>query len=156
MVVGPHGQEVGAVLKHSPASLVANSDWEQGRTGSIQAGLREIAPDDDVLLWPVDHPFVELSTVADMLRTASSDSLTWWFIPTFHDQGGHPVLLRRELRPMIEQLGADEPLRTLAPRLGIYVRRLPVEDPGILESADSPEEYLTAVQRWRLRQEGGA
>jgi molybdenum cofactor cytidylyltransferase len=156
VVVGVHAREITSALKGEAVTIVENPAWEAGRTGSIQRGLQEIAPDDDVLLWPVDHPFVETSTVERLMHVARADELAWWFIPTFRDHGGHPVLLRAEVRPRVTALSPEAPLRGLLPELGIYVRRIVVDDPGVIEAIDTPEAYVMASQGWRLRKEGGA
>lgn len=160
VVVGPHARETRAEIP-DPRELVwvENGAWGEGRTGSIQAGLRAVPSDRMILLWPVDHPFVEASTVETLLNAAVDDRLAVWFIPTFEGRGGHPVLLDPVVAPKIEALRPDSPLRRLLPVFGPQVARVPVDDFGVTASVDSPEEYLSysarALERVRERWTAG-
>ena len=119
----------------------------------MQSGLRAIPPGYDVLLWPVDHPFVSLRTL-DLLGAArDSDVLGLWFVPTYHGEGGHPVLWKDRVRADVLELRPDAPIRALIPELGPQVRRIAVDDPGVLASIDTPEEYRDAYDSWLARRE---
>ena len=137
----------------SPVTLVDSELWYEGRTASIQAGLEAIPADLDVLFWPVDHPFVSESTVDVLERARDTDPLAVWFIPTFGGRGGHPVLWRSGVRADILDLRTDAPLRSLLPEFGVQVRRVAVNDPGIVANVDTPEEYRAALDDWQARTE---
>jgi molybdenum cofactor cytidylyltransferase len=134
--------------------ITENPDWAEGRTGSIQAGLRDLPPTAEVLLWPVDQPFARPATVAALIACALSDLLATWIIPEFDARGGHPVLLRPAAWREVFTLGPDQPLRDLIPRLGPQVRRLPVPDPGVVVNLNTPEEYLQAMELLRRGEVG--
>ncbi len=153
VVVGAHREEIAFALSRTSAIVVNNSAWARGRTGSVQAGLRAIGADTEVLLWPVDHPFAARSSIDALLVTARHDLLATWLIPTFEGHGGHPVLWRSVVSPLVLDLDPAEPLRVLLPRLGPQVRRLEVGDRGVTENVDSPGAYYEAMQR---RREGGS
>jgi molybdenum cofactor cytidylyltransferase len=148
-VLGAHSGEIGPVLERIGVRFVHHPDWSQGRTGSIQAGLSTLEPGVDLLLWPVDHPFVRGSTLSDILSEAALDGVAGWFVPTFGGHGGHPVLIRAPLLPYVRALGPDEPLRRLLPRLGPQIRRLPVADPWVVSNVDTQEAFAAALSRWR-------
>ena len=149
VVAGPHSPEIQRALGGAPVHLVRHTDWARGRTGSIQAGLQEVPDGDDVLLWPVDHPFVDAKSLAALSAAQESDDLAVWFIPMYLGQGGHPVYLRAAARPAVQALGPSDPLRRLLPELGPQVRRIPVADPGVVENCDTPEAYGRYLERWR-------
>ena len=149
VVVGGHAKEIRRALPNAGVHWVENPVWELGRTGSVQAALSEAGETSSVLLWPVDHPWAEANTVGLLLRRSMHDSLAAWLIPTFRGRGGHPVLIRRPMFPWIDSLGPDESMRALFPRLGVQVARLPVADPGVVDSTDTPEEYYAVLARRR-------
>jgi len=151
VVVGPHRGPVAHELRDLPVSLVDSERWYEGRTASIQSGLAAIPNEEDVLFWPVDHPFVSVATLDALERAHSSDSLALWFIPTYQGRGGHPVLWRAAVRPDILDLRTDAPLRSLLPEFGIQVLRVPVSDPGVVTNVDTPEEYRVAHDEWESR-----
>ena len=144
VVVGPHKGPVAHLLKELPVEIVDAERWWQGRTASIQAGLEAIPDDRDVLFWPVDHPFVRANTVATLRRVAETDLLGIWFLPAYHEHGGHPVLWRAPVRRDVLELRPDAPLRSLLPEFGPQVRRVDVDDPGVIANVDTIDEYNDA------------
>jgi molybdenum cofactor cytidylyltransferase len=151
-VLGPHHTEIEKSLEGIPVETLENPDWSEGRTGSVQVGLRAVDGASEVLLWPVDHPFVAELTLERLKSAAARDTLALWFLPTFRGGGGHPVLIRRPALDRILELPADAPLRSLLPDLGPQVRRVVVEDPGILENVDSFDAYWSALEAWKGRE----
>ena len=147
-VTGAHSALIASVVGNAPGlGLLAFPGWAQGRTATIQAGLRALEPARTVLLWPVDHPFVQARTLRALVRAGDSDELATLVVPTFAGRGGHPVLLKTDAVREAMTLGAWEPLRALAARLGPQVRRLPVDDPGVVDNLDEPERYEEAIRR---------
>ena len=152
VVVGPHRGAVAHELRGLPVELVDSEHWMDGRTASVQAGLAAIPPDRDVLFWPVDHPFVRARTVDALLSARETDLLGVWFIPTFEGRGGHPVLWRPSVRGDIFDLRPDAPLRALLPEFGPQVRRVAVDDPGVVANVDTPEQFQAAATGWTDRE----
>jgi molybdenum cofactor cytidylyltransferase len=149
VVVGPHRVPIAGVLKGEPAEVVENPLWELGRTGSVQLGLAALPEATSVVLWPVDHPFVRSSTIDALSARATQDAVAAWLIPSHQGRGGHPVLIKRSVFGLIHALDPDESLRSLLPRLGVQVARMPVGDPWVLVGTDTPEAYREAVSRRR-------
>jgi molybdenum cofactor cytidylyltransferase len=153
VVVGAHAGTIGHELRGLPIQVVSTDDWREGRTASVHAGLRALPESQDVLFWPVDHPFVSPRTIARLFGARSADALAVWFTPTFGGQGGHPVLWRSSVRSHVLELRPDAPLRALLPEFGPQVRRVPVDDPGVVTNVDTPEAYQNALHAWRSRGE---
>jgi molybdenum cofactor cytidylyltransferase len=153
VVVGVHSAEIRAALPSPLPVVVENTEWARGRTGSIQKGLEELADGTSVLLWPVDHPFVQAMTLRRLCTAADNDAMGVWFIPTFEGLGGHPVFLKPAALPRLLSLGPAVPLRTLLPGFGPQVVRVPVEDPGVRANVDTMQDYLK-FQASRVRSEG--
>jgi molybdenum cofactor cytidylyltransferase len=154
VVVGPHRHAVAHDLRGVGVDLVDSEHWEEGRTASVQSGLAAIPPERDVLLWPVDHPFVRGRTVDALLAARETDLLGVWFLPTFEGRGGHPILWRPAVRRDVFDLRPDAPLRALLPEFGPQVRRVPVDDPGVVRNVDTPEEYRLALSGWAPEEVG--
>jgi CTP:molybdopterin cytidylyltransferase MocA len=142
VVVGVHSAEIHAVLSSPAPEVVENTEWTRGRTGSIQKGLEEVDDGTSVLLWPVDHPFVQAMTLRRLRTAADNDAMGVWFIPTFGGLGGHPVFLKPAVLPRLFSLEPAAPLRTLLPEFGPQVVRVPVEDPGVRANVDTERAYL--------------
>ncbi len=155
VVVGPHHHPIQDALRGVGVQLVDSEEWYEGRTASVQAGLRALPPAHDVLLWPVDHPFVAARTVERLAAARDSDELGLWFIPSYQGASGHPVLWKERVRADVLELRPDAPIRALIPELGPQVRHVTVDDPGILANIDTPDRYREAYDAWRERQGDG-
>ncbi|MGC2288646.1 MAG: NTP transferase domain-containing protein [Thermoplasmata archaeon] len=142
VVVGLHSSAIRAVLPFPWPEVVENGEWARGRTGSIQRGLEQVGSETPVLLWPVDHPFVQAKTLRRLRTVAEHDAMGVWFVPTFEGFGGHPVLLQPAVFPRIRALDPSAPLRTLLAEFGPQVVRVPVEDAGVRENVDTERDYL--------------
>ncbi|MCI4331738.1 MAG: nucleotidyltransferase family protein [Thermoplasmata archaeon] len=151
-VVGAHELLVRPLLEENGVEVVSHPGWADGRTGSVQAGLGRMGTGADLLIWPVDHPFVRESTLKTLTERARSDAMALWVLPTFQERGGHPVLVRPGALRMIASLGPDEPLRVLLPRLGPQVLRVPVPDPGVVANVDTQQAFALRLSEWRSRE----
>jgi len=153
VVVGAHPGPITHELRGLPVGIVEAEQWYEGRTASVQAGLEALPSDRDVLFWPVDHPFVSARTVEGLTSLLERDALGVWFIPTYQGHGGHPVVWRSSIRRDVLELRADAPIRSLLPEFGPQVRRVAVDDPGVLANVDTPEAYRAAHDDWLGRGE---
>src|SRR4249919_1356843 len=50
VVVGAHAQELAMLLKHSPASVIVNRQWQEGIGASIRCGIAALPPACDAVL----------------------------------------------------------------------------------------------------------
>jgi molybdenum cofactor cytidylyltransferase len=151
VVVGAHAMAISHELRGLDVSVVEADRWREGRTASMQAGLLAIPEDRDVLFWPVDHSFVAARTLDSLLAVRDSDLIGVWFIPTYEGRGGHPVLWRPSVRGDLLELRPDAPIRALLPEFGPQVRRVAVDDPGVVANVDTPETYRSALDEFRSR-----
>ncbi len=147
VVVGRHAAQIRSALAVPVPEVVENPGWEQGRTGSVQRGLEALPLETTVLLWPVDHPFVQAMTLRRLRTAAEHDAMGVWFVPTFEGSGGHPILLRPPAIEAIRTLGAGTPLRVLLGRFGPQVVRVTGEDPGVCANVDTEEDYRRYLDR---------
>jgi molybdenum cofactor cytidylyltransferase len=153
VVAGAHTGPIVHELRGLAVDVVAAEQWYEGRTASVQAGLAALPDNRDVLFWPVDHPFVSTRTVEILTSLLDRDALGVWFIPTYQGHGGHPVVWRSVVRHDLLELRPDAPVRSLLPEFGPQVRRVPVEDPGVVANVDTPEAYRAAHEDWLTRGE---
>jgi molybdenum cofactor cytidylyltransferase len=141
VVVGLHAAMIRGAFSLPVPDVVENPDWARGRTGSIQKGLEGLGPETEVLLWPVDHPFVQAKTLRRLGTAAEHDAMGVWFIPSFGGFGGHPVLLEPPVISRIRDLSPGTPLRDLLPEFGPQVVRVPVDDVGVRANVDTEEDF---------------
>jgi CTP:molybdopterin cytidylyltransferase MocA len=133
-------------------AIAENPDWAQGRTGSIQRGLEKLPEGSAALVWPVDVPFVSPSTLDRLLAAAREPGLAQWWTPTWDGRGGHPILLSPWAARQVEALPKEFPLRDAPFRQGVAERRVPVQDPGILDNLNTRDAFVRAEAAWRRRE----
>ena len=127
---------------------VLNPAPEKERFFSLQTGLKAIKPTGAVFLHNVDNPFLEQELLQVLgaafkehtsLAQASACAQTF-FTPTYHGEGGHPILLSQEIvKALIETPDYKQNLKIFLQSWSQI--NVPVNDPNILANINSPEEY---------------
>lgn len=149
-VLGPGQESAESAVVGLPVRIVHVPDHPQARTGSIQAGLATVPGGLDLLLWPVDHPLVRPETVSALLAARGARGRPSWWVPEFEGRSGHPVVIAANALPQIRALPVEASLREARPKPPDELRRLPVDDPGVVANVDTPEAYR------RFREAGSA
>jgi len=139
----PHGSSIQQELAGLAVKWAWNDQPEQGMLSSVQAALPAV-PEAAVgaLIWPVDVPFVAVSTVKALLA-ADLDQLA---VLSCQGRGGHPLWLPRRLFREALALSPQLGLRALRTRHPLL--RVEVADPQILRDLDTPEDLAQARARW--------
>jgi molybdenum cofactor cytidylyltransferase len=144
-VIAVFGFDADRLMAMAPANVqpVPNPDYELGMLTSLQAGLRAVPGDCDIVLFTlVDHPAISPATVEILLRSTAPVA-----IPRHNGKRGHPVLLRR---PIVDEFLA-EPVtaktRDAIDRHGAEIEYIDVDDPGISDDIDDPQLYRNLLSR---------
>jgi CTP:molybdopterin cytidylyltransferase MocA len=106
--------------------VVINSRPEEGRTGSIQCGLKEIKGQ-NCLIVPVDRPGFSDTTLKLLLESEITAC------PSKNGKGGHPVILSRKDCEKVLLSKSSTPLRDL-----IDPRKIEVDDEFLHLNIDYP------------------
>lgn len=134
----------GNVMVPNTAFAIVNPSGEGEQIESARLGLTSITLDvSGALLWPVDHPFVDATTLR-ALRDAIANSDPDAAVPVHEGRRGHPVYFAKRRWAALHEIqkeGARAVLRTI----GEGVLEVPVGDPGVLADVDTPE----ALASWR-------
>ena len=118
-------------MKSFGEKVVINPTPENGRTGSIQCGLKEIKGQRCIIV-PIDRPgFSEMT----LERLIESETTT---CPSKNGKGGHPVALTKEDCDRILSSESSTPLRDL-----INPLKIEVEDEYLHLNIDFPEDINT-------------
>lgn len=137
------------------AEVVHNPEWQRGPLSSLQVGLRRalvMAPDiDAVLVHHVERPRVRIETLRGLLAGLGREPDGIWQ-PTHLGHSGHPIVWPRgrfgELLTLDpSHASARELLRGSAAGRR---RKLEVDDPGVLDNFDTPDD-LEQLQLERRR-----
>ena len=108
---------------------------------SVKIGLRYLQNKcDKVLFTPVDIPLFTANTVKTMLASGAALAC-----PVCQGEKGHPLLIDNGLISEILCDGGEQGLRGATERCGSPILYVPVEDPGTLYDADTPEDFAVLV-----------
>jgi molybdenum cofactor cytidylyltransferase len=133
VVVGPDSNGSGE-------GVVVNPDPSRGMLSSVQCGLSALPEGTDaVLVWPVDHPRVDLGTIATLIAACRAHSAPV-VVPRYSGKRGHPVLFAGAA---LEELRGLPLTATAADVVHAHDDRLEIEvgDAGIVDDIDDPEAY---------------
>jgi CTP:molybdopterin cytidylyltransferase MocA len=125
---------------------VVNAHPDRGQLSSLIVGLN--AADrpgvTGLLVSPVDAPLVRVETVRAIIDAFESGSAAI-VRATYRGRHGHPVIFGRvvfdDLRLADPAIGAKSVLRAHPEE----VRDLDVDDPGVVDDIDRPEDYARAI-----------
>lgn len=131
---------------------VINSDYAQGKTTSIKAGLRALDaepnshPDSGsgpILFLNVDQP--RSAGVIRQVLAAHCNGGALITVPTCDGKGGHPVAVSRELRRELLAISeAAQGMRGVMERRRAATRRVELGAPELLWDVNTPEQYRAA------------
>ena len=128
------------------ASWTLNSDYLQGKTTSLKAGVAALSgrKASDVLLLNVDQPR-DTATLRTLLEQHQS-SAHLISIPTHSGKGGHPILIAAELIPELGDIEEEsQGLLAVVRRHAGATERFELEDPSLLWDLNTPEQYQQAL-----------
>ncbi|RJX27720.1 MAG: nucleotidyltransferase family protein [Acholeplasma sp.] len=133
IVTGHDNDTISSLVKYDPmVTCVFNADYDKGMFSSIKKGV--FMTHEDSFLLPGDCPFVAGTTYEALLQC--SDDLC---VPSYHEQRGHPLLIRYAMIKRLKREPSDGTLKHFRNRMGFET--IPVEDPNILVDIDTQEIY---------------
>jgi CTP:molybdopterin cytidylyltransferase MocA len=135
---------VAAAVRDLPVKILCNEDPASDMAGSVRVGLQATDPAvRSVLVSLADHPLVTPGTIAAILAegAASPGSI---IIPTYRGRRGHPTLFPRSIIDTILSVGT---LRDVIADNRGAVRRLDVDDEGVVLDMDTEQDYQELLRR---------
>lgn len=143
VVTGAHRDQVEAAVAHEGVLLVHNQDFNQGgMLRSVKVGLRAVerSPAGAVLVCPGDMPALERATL-EALIAAWEGGAEALYAPSFQTRRGHPLLIGRAHWDEIQKLPQGSSLRDYLKSRERDVGYVVVQDSGIVQDLDTPEDY---------------
>lgn len=158
VVTGGARQEVEALVgqiarQRASSSLmldtIYNQDFAAGEMlSSVQAGLRYLAKNvlsaEATLIAPGDQPQVQVRSVRSVIQAHCQERASL-VVPSFHQRRGHPWLAARIHWEEMLSLRPPASLRNFLNHHADEIQYVEVDDPGVLQDLDTPEDYL----KWR-------
>ena len=144
VVVGALVDEVQATLDSTPARVVTNPRFREGRATSLAAGARALkGRPTSVLVVSVDQPLAP--ELLDPLVTAWQAEPDALLRPTFAGRSGHPLIVPADVAPELAQVTeATQGLRAVVTRHRHRLRSVPVESELAVLNLNTPADVAAA------------
>jgi len=106
----------------------------------VQVGLGE-ANGTAALIVIGDQPQVQIDSLKLVLEEFARGKSSI-IVPSYNMRRGHPWLVQKRYWAEILEMKSGESLRDFLNRHGDEIRYVNVNDPGVLQDLDTPEDYL--------------
>lgn len=139
-VIRPGADAIATEIRRSGATPVINPFPDEGQLSSLLAGLDSVQRLEPaaVLVTLVDVPAVRCATIRTLLGRLSGSPAAI-LRATYHGRHGHPVVFRRSVFEALRR--ADPGAGAKAVLRAHPVEDVEVEDPGVVDDIDTPEDY---------------
>ncbi len=158
VVTGAFGDEVGAHAHSLGMQVAHNTHFHEGMFSSVCTGVRAVMEAGAALLHPVDTPLLRATTISAVLEAwRATPHPELLLLPCHGGLPGHPPLLGRYHMRAVPQWHGEHGLCGYIDQAA-GVRRIAVEDPGIIMDIDTPgdlQNAQTTLER-RIRAEKGS
>lgn len=145
VVLGHRPDEVRERLNSLPVSFAINRDPNSEMAASIAAGVRALPEKAEaVLISLADHPAIPASVVSTLLAEWEKGGRL--VIPTWQNQGGHPVLVDLNFRAQLLDLDPIRGLRALFHLYSQEVTRVAVDSPFVARDMDTWDDYVALYE----------
>jgi molybdenum cofactor cytidylyltransferase len=152
LVTSPGDEELRAWARQAGIGVAVNPDPDRGMLSTIQEGVAALGGSAELvrrggtlLVSPADLPNLKSETVALLLRRMSGAGARL-AVPVHRGRRGHPLAIAAALIPEIDALDPKIGLRQLRDRHEAELLEVEVEDPGVVQDVDTPENYERAAR----------
>ncbi len=142
-VTGYRHAEVEAEAAQLGIAAIHNPDYDRGMFSSVCAALPHVAGADGFFILPVDIPLVRPATITALTAACTGEAVVY---PTFEGRRGHPPLIPAQLVPAILAHDGHGGLKALLQQQ--EHQEMTVWDRGILQDADTPEDFAALTERF--------
>ena len=142
VVTGGYREQVEADAKRFGARAVFNAEYARHEMlGSIQCGLGSLTPEAEAALICLgDQPQAQAGTVRRVCE-AFRQSASPLVAPSYRMRRGHPWLVARPFWEEVLNLRPPRSLRDFLKAHASEIEYVNVDNPGILDDLDTPEDY---------------
>lgn len=138
VVIGANREKIRPVLSDLPVGIAINALPDTQMAESVSIGLSAMAESvTGIMVALCDHPLVSPKTYAALsaCHYQAPDSI---LLPVYRGRGGHPTVFPRSLCGAVHK---GIPLNRVVNAYPDRVRRIPMDDPGIVLDMDTPVDY---------------
>ena len=142
LVTAPDDEALQSWARQNGVTVAINPNPDRGMLSTIQEGIAALGGSEGeiLLVSPADLPNLQSETVSNLLRKMIETGAPL-AVPTFHGKRGHPLAIASRLIPEIDTLDPNVGLKQLRDRHEAELLEIEVEDAGVVQDVDTPEDY---------------
>ena len=148
VVLGAEAEKIRPfLLNDKKLKPVYNADYRLGQTSSVKTGIKVILNEScGIMLWPIDYPLIRKETI-DQLTLEFLTRRPSVLIPTYTNRKGHPPIFHVSLKTKLLTIDNHMGINSLQRQFSTLKELQPcsyllsVDDPGILCTFNTPEEF---------------
>lgn len=142
VVTGHRAEEIEAALQGMPIEIVHNALFAQGLSTSLKVGFSALpVKTRAAVILLGDMPFVTSDLIDALVTGWRERGEPAALVPTLNGQRGNPVVISRNLQPMIEGLSGDVGAGPVL-RGRPDVLEWPTTDPAVVQDIDTGEDMV--------------
>jgi molybdenum cofactor cytidylyltransferase len=135
-VLRPGHDELARWLGQEGLPSITCGESKQGMSASLRCGISATFDAEGWVVMLADMPFIKPTSISYVLEALQEGALL--AAPEYKGTRGHPVGFSNTLRKELLQLCGDSGARKLLERYASQLKRIAVNDPGILIDIDTP------------------
>lgn len=138
VVLGAHAARIAPMLRHSPASVVVNRQWEEGLGSSVRTGVASLAGSTPAVLITLADQVAVTGFDLKRLIAAWNQQPDWIVAASYCAQVGVPAIFPASCFGALTELRGDVGARQVLHRLADRCVRVPM--PNAALDVDTPED----------------
>lgn len=135
-----------AVENFGEKHIIVNPLPDSEMFASVKIGLQQCLDYDGIIIWPVDHPLVEITTL-EKLITAFLKNHNQIIKPVKEGRGGHPIILPKVILSMVFSDKSVGNLKGIITQSNIEVNHVAVKDNGVIENLNTVDSLIVIKNR---------
>lgn len=141
VVTGFETSHIAKALRDLAVTLVHNSNFEEGLSSSLRAGLNALPPNcDGALILLGDMPEIEKNDLEALIAAFAAKDRHAICVPVRHGRRGNPVLWGAAHFADMMQISGDRGAKQLMAQHPEHVVEVPLESDGIFADVDTPSD----------------
>ena len=148
LVIAPGDDPLRDWARQAGITVTVNPHPERGMLSTLQEGIAALGGSAELarrgvmlLVSPADLPNLQASTVTDSSAGHGESRGRTPRRPVYQGKRGHPLVIAPALIPEIDTLDPEVGLRQLRDRYEADLLEIGVEDAGVVQDVDTPEDY---------------
>jgi CTP:molybdopterin cytidylyltransferase MocA len=125
-------------------TVLFNPTPADGMFSSARIGLTHLLAEHAdvavIVIFPVDHPEIQVETIATLVSAAEKPHAAA-VRPSFDGRSGHPLVVTRALAQELVRVSPAETLREALTQCGARIDTISVVDAGVLVNVNTPGDF---------------